>query len=121
MTDLLWSDPLEEDSGHGLDAAELAEWHAVEFVHPNPTRGVGHVFGFAATQRFLQDNGLVAIIRAHETAKQGYVENYMNQPRSSRALPYVITLFSAPNYCGCYDNLGATLTCAPSRSLPRAH
>lgn len=52
--------------------------------------------------------GLHAIIRAHETAREGYEENYMNK-RDQRDEPYVVTVFSAPNYCGCYDNKAAVL------------
>ena len=83
----MWSDPIEEETGHNLDDSDMKEWYPnlspsirpnytilrfnciinrflrfeVEFV-PNPTRGVGQVFGFAAIHRFLQDNGLYSFL-----------------------------------------------------------
>ena len=49
---------------------------------------------------------MLAVIRAHECVRDGY---HMHMWRDSRKFPPVITLFSAPNYCGSYHNKGAVL------------
>jgi hypothetical protein len=45
-SDLVWSDPLEDDTALDLDDDDIKEWRAVDFVE-NPTRGCGQVFGYA--------------------------------------------------------------------------
>lgn len=54
---------------------------------------------------FLKNNGLVTVIRAHEAQFEGF-KAYLWQ---SSDFPQVVTLFSAPNYCGCYANKGAII------------
>eukprot|EP01126_Amoeba_proteus_P050165 TRINITY_DN5906_c0_g1_i5.p1 TRINITY_DN5906_c0_g1~~TRINITY_DN5906_c0_g1_i5.p1 ORF type:complete len:491 (-),score=90.58 TRINITY_DN5906_c0_g1_i5:79-1347(-) len=109
MCDLIWSDPLEECTGQGLPDSGMKEWFDVEFVH-NPTRGVGQVYGFRALTYFLADNGLTGIIRAHESCREGYTENWMcRKGKEERNHPYVTTVFSAPNYCGWYGNQAAIM------------
>ena len=44
---------------------EMVSWWDIKF-HANTTRGVGHLFGYAAIVRFLESNNLVSVIRAHE-------------------------------------------------------
>jgi hypothetical protein len=67
---------------------------------PNPERGCGYIFGYAATAEFLQENKITSIIRAHEVEQTGYKEIFFR--RKERVYPMVITVFSAPNYCGMY-------------------
>lgn len=62
FSDILWSDPLEDDTGDGLDAETMQEWYAVEF-EKNPVRGCGYIFGYTATINFLERNQLTSIIR----------------------------------------------------------
>lgn len=38
-SDLLWSDPIDERTGHGLDKETLQEWKELEYV-PNKERGL---------------------------------------------------------------------------------
>jgi len=71
--DLLWSDP--EDNKAGYD------------VSP---RGAGYTFGPDVTSKFLHENGLKKIARAHQLVMDGMSYNHDKQ---------VVTLFSAPNYC----------------------
>eukprot|EP01017_Pseudomicrothorax_dubius_P006434 TRINITY_DN1182_c0_g2_i1.p1 TRINITY_DN1182_c0_g2~~TRINITY_DN1182_c0_g2_i1.p1 ORF type:complete len:164 (+),score=38.14 TRINITY_DN1182_c0_g2_i1:66-557(+) len=73
MCDLLWSDPEENKAG----------WD----VSP---RGAGYTFGPDVTSKFLHDNKLKKVARAHQLVMDGY-----NQNHESR----VVTIFSAPNYC----------------------
>ena len=69
---------------------------------------MGFVNRFIATNTFLKRNGLTTIIRAHEAQFEGF-KAYMWQ---NAEFPQVITLFSAPNYCGCYANKGALIKLA---------
>ncbi|XP_065342570.1 serine/threonine-protein phosphatase alpha-2 isoform-like [Cloeon dipterum] len=83
LCDLLWSDPDERVSG----------WA------PND-RGVSYVFGGEVVRNFLQQHDLSLIVRAHQVVEDGY---QFFQQRS------LVTLFSAPNYCGEFDNAGAVM------------
>eukprot|EP01124_Arcella_intermedia_P019310 TRINITY_DN2661_c0_g1_i1.p1 TRINITY_DN2661_c0_g1~~TRINITY_DN2661_c0_g1_i1.p1 ORF type:complete len:605 (+),score=105.52 TRINITY_DN2661_c0_g1_i1:93-1907(+) len=102
LCDILWSDPMPEDTGVGLDEKDLKEWLDVEYF-PNSTRGVGCFFGHKAISLFLSSNGLAGLIRGHELGQTGYIENWMCQ-KEKRKFPFVLTVFSAPNYCGWYNN-----------------
>ncbi len=82
MCDLLWSDPDEEIEGWG----------------PNE-RGVSFVFGKDVVREFTDKNGLDLIVRAHEC-----ISSY--QFFAGRRL---VTIFSAPAYCGDFDNSAGAL------------
>lgn len=63
-------------------------------------RGTGYMYGEEATNKFLEDNRLKYLIRAHECVNEG-----IRFSCNSR----LITVFSASNYCGCQDNVGGAL------------
>ncbi len=67
-------------------------------------RGCSYFFGLDATNRFLDKNHLLSIIRAHEAQIEGYK---MHKWNGETDFPAVITIFSAPNYCDVYNNKGA--------------
>jgi len=102
--DLLWSDPVEEDSASGLNEEELEDWYNMEY-ELNPTRGCGYLFGYLGVVEFLEQNNLVCIVRAHEVQKEGFLLHKFG--RDDLPGPLVITVFSAPNYCDMYENLAA--------------
>lgn len=64
-------------------------------------RGVSYVFGANVVQDFLEKQDLDLILRAHQVVEDGY------QFFAGRRL---VTVFSAPNYCGEFDNAGAMIT-----------
>ena len=64
-------------------------------------RGVSYRFGSDVVDAFLAKNNLSLIVRAHQVVEDGY--EFFHE----RAL---VTLFSAPNYCGQFDNAGAMMT-----------
>ncbi len=108
--DLLWSDPMDES--HAKDSKFLEEYFS-----DNLDRGCGQLFGPAAVKDFLTDNEMVCVIRAHEVQKEGWKEQRFFHP--DLPVPMVMTVFSAPNYCGRYENKGAFLTIfdsAPQRT-----
>ena len=84
LNDLLWSDP----SDTALD------WEDNE-------RGVSYCFGKAVIQQFLAQYDFDLICRAHMVVEDGY--EFWND----RTL---VTVFSAPNYCGEFDNFGAIMS-----------
>jgi serine/threonine-protein phosphatase PP1 catalytic subunit len=84
ICDLLWSDPEEGISGWGEN-----------------DRGVSFTFGADVVEKFLRKHDLDLMCRAHQVVEDGY------QFFAKRQL---ITIFSAPNYCGEFDNSGAMMT-----------
>lgn len=63
-------------------------------------RGVSYRFGPDVVESFLSKNNLSLVVRAHQVVEDGY--EFFHQ----RSL---VTLFSAPNYCGKFDNAGAIM------------
>ncbi|GAA97647.1 uncharacterized protein L969DRAFT_87746 [Mixia osmundae IAM 14324] len=96
MCDILWADPLEE---FGIEKNEEG------FVH-NHVRGCSFFFSYHAACAFLERNGLLSIIRAHEAQDAGY---RMYRKTKTTGFPSVMTIFSAPNYLDVYNNKAAVL------------
>ncbi|ORY89790.1 Metallo-dependent phosphatase-like protein [Leucosporidium creatinivorum] len=96
MCDLLWADPLEEFGN---------EKNSDGFVH-NHVRGCSYFFTYTAACQFLERNGLLSIIRAHEAQDAGY---RMYRKTKTTGFPSVMTIFSAPNYLDVYNNKAAVL------------
>lgn len=92
MCDLLWSDPMDEDS--------------TSLYAPNELRGCSYVFSYTAVSNFLRTNNLLSIIRAHEAQDEGY---RLYKKGATTSFPTVICIFSAPNYCDVYNNKGAII------------
>jgi serine/threonine-protein phosphatase 2B catalytic subunit len=92
--DLLWSDPL---------ADEVA--NSKEFID-NEERECSYLFGKKPTKKLLDNNNLMSILRGHQVQIEGYKMHRWDGPAS---FPYVITIFSAPNYCGYYENKASVL------------
>ena len=86
LCDILWSDPSENENMN-------------EFFGFNE-RGISVTFSKKSLKNFLNDNNLELLCRAHQVVEQGY-EFYGNNS--------CVTVFSAPNYCGMFDNSGAMM------------
>ncbi|KAF9670142.1 hypothetical protein SADUNF_Sadunf13G0037700 [Salix dunnii] len=84
LCDLLWSDPGKDVQGWGMN-----------------DRGVSYTFGPEKVKEFLQKQDLDLICRAHQVVEDGY-EFFANRQ--------LVTIFSAPNYCGEFDNAGAMMS-----------
>lgn len=84
INDLLWSDPTDSPN----------EWEDNE-------RGVSYCYNKVAINKFLNKFGFDLVCRAHMVVEDGY--EFFND----RSL---VTVFSAPNYCGEFDNWGAVMT-----------
>ncbi|CAF1373166.1 unnamed protein product [Adineta steineri] len=104
LCDLLWSDPDKDTQGWGEN-----------------DRGVSFTFGADVVAKFLNRHDMDLICRAHQVVEDGYEFFAKRQ---------LVTLFSAPNYCGEFDNAGGmmsvdeTLMCSfqilkPSEKKPK--
>lgn len=98
LCDLVWADPVQDDTG---------STHCPELTIPNYQRNCSIFFGSEHARGFLKREKLITIIRAHEVQLEGYKQHFWPKWKD---IPMVYTLFSAPNYCGSYGNLGAILT-----------
>ncbi|KAE9392949.1 Serine/threonine-protein phosphatase PP1 [Gymnopus androsaceus JB14] len=85
LCDLLWADPSEPGS---------TGWGESD-------RGVSFTFGPDIVQRFLDKHGMDLICRAHQVVEDGY---------EFFAKRHLVTVFSAPNYCGEFENAGAIMS-----------
>eukprot|EP00462_Mataza_sp_D1_P004433 CAMPEP_0175100746 /NCGR_PEP_ID=MMETSP0086_2-20121207/7320_1 /TAXON_ID=136419 /ORGANISM="Unknown Unknown, Strain D1" /LENGTH=279 /DNA_ID=CAMNT_0016375015 /DNA_START=138 /DNA_END=974 /DNA_ORIENTATION=- len=83
ICDLLWSDPDPDLEGWGEN-----------------DRGVSYIFGGKVVAKFLKTFNLDLICRAHQVVEEGY--EFFSKRR-------LVTIFSAPNYCGEFDNAGAIM------------
>ena len=84
ICDFLWADP---------DACTQG-WAESE-------RGVSYTFGADVVTKFLEDHDFDLMVRAHQAVEDGYEFFAQRQ---------LVTLFSAPNYCGEFDNSGAVMS-----------
>ncbi|RCI02972.1 serine/threonine protein phosphatase Pzh1 [Rhizopus stolonifer] len=93
LNDLLWSDPADIEG----------DWEDNE-------RGVSYVFGKKIINEFLSKYDLDLVCRAHMVVEDGY-EFFSNRS--------LVTVFSAPNYCGEFDNF--ELLCSFELLTPADH
>ncbi|SPP75412.1 serine/threonine-protein phosphatase alpha-2 isoform-like [Drosophila guanche] len=84
LCDLLWSDP----------DAKIMGWGEND-------RGVSVTFGADIVGKFVHRHKFDLICRAHQVVEDGYEFFAKRQ---------LITVFSAPNYCGEFDNAGAMMS-----------
>ena len=83
LCDLMWSDP----------DADISGWAEND-------RGVSYTFGADVVGKFLTKHDYDLIVRAHQVVEDGY-EFFADRQ--------LVTIFSAPNYCGEFDNAGAVM------------
>ena len=84
LCDLMWSDP----------EADIAGWAEND-------RGVSYTFGADVVGKFLNKHDYDLVVRAHQVVEDGY-EFFADRQ--------LVTIFSAPNYCGEFDNAGAMMS-----------
>jgi len=84
LCDILWADPDPSITGWGEN-----------------DRGVSFTFGGDVVRQFLRRHDLDLVVRAHQVVEDGY-EFFAGRE--------LVTIFSAPNYCGEFDNAGAMMT-----------
>ena len=84
ICDVLWSDPSED-----ID----------DFFGENE-RGISYTFSKKLLNRFINDNKIDLVCRAHQVVEDGY--EFFGDKN-------LVTIFSAPNYCELFDNAGALM------------
>ncbi|UJR26858.1 hypothetical protein I4U23_008169 [Adineta vaga] len=84
LCDLVWSRP----------GTNIEGWTECE-------RGVSFRFGADVVHKFLQQHNLDLMCRSHDVLEDGY-EFFADQQ--------LVTIFSAPNYCGEFDNAGGIMS-----------
>uniref|UniRef100_A0A915JNP2 Serine/threonine specific protein phosphatases domain-containing protein n=1 Tax=Romanomermis culicivorax TaxID=13658 RepID=A0A915JNP2_ROMCU len=84
LADLLWADPKTGSQG----------------FNPN-YRGISVDFGEDTVEEFCKNTGVELILRGHQVVSNGY-EYFANEK--------LITIFSAPNYCGEFVNMAAVVS-----------
>ena len=72
-------------------------WFLMEGQNP---RGAGVVFGSKLVDKFLKNNNMDLIVRAHQLIMEGYKLHFGIK---------LITICSAPNYCYRWNNFAAIL------------
>lgn len=95
LCDLLWADP--EVLPLGVD------WSP-------SSRRVSFVFSERALEKFITDNDLDLVCRAHQVVEEGFQFFPNNQKR------HLLTIFSATNYCNEFGNRGGVL-CVDGRGV----
>ena len=94
LCDLLWADPMDDQE-------------AVNGVFKdNPERDCSNYFGKKPVKSLMRKHRLLSIFRGHQVKQEGF---YMHRWGAKESFPYVITIFSAPNYCGSYKNKASVL------------
>ena len=83
LCDILWSDP----------STEVDDWGQNE-------RGISYIYSLTVIKKFLEQNNLDLICRAHQVVEDGY-EFFGNRS--------LVTVFSAPDYCEEYNNCAAIM------------
>ena len=84
VADLLWNDP-----------EDVNDWEENE-------RGCGQVFGKKQLEQFLKKHDLDLICRGHQVMEDGY--GFFGKNKQ------LVTIFSAKNYCGDFDNDAAVMS-----------
>ncbi|CAM9189634.1 unnamed protein product, partial [Laminaria digitata] len=75
LCDMLWADPMNEDDSHKLTDTEYQTFLDTDFI-ANQVRGCSYMFGYHAVQRFLRDNRLMYMVRAHEVQEEGFRSHF---------------------------------------------
>ncbi|CAM9888099.1 unnamed protein product, partial [Ectocarpus sp. 12 AP-2014] len=116
LCDLLWADPSDDPGVTNIESLSDQELDSLlnSTFQFNRLRGCSVAFGYLAVRRFLDNNHLMCVIRAHAVQEDGYYRHFekalkKREVDGDKELPPVITVFSAPNYCDRYGNRAAVL------------
>lgn len=71
-------------------------------------RGAGYTFGSGVVHKFLEQNNMGHILRAHQLCMEGYASLFDK---------HLSTVWSAPNYCYRCGNSASILEVGPGASM----
>jgi serine/threonine-protein phosphatase PP1 catalytic subunit len=110
LCDILWADPLTKENEirlRELQDEERKTFNAIttklNYVF-NAIRGISYCFHERILEKFLYENDLLMICRAHEMYSEGYSIDFNS---------HLVTVFSAKNYGNKKRNKGAVLIMQP--------
>ena len=89
--EILWSDPIHQQQFLELACLMNGVEDPREGFLPNRKRGTAFVFNEDAATKFLKNNGLTHIVRAHEVPTNGFFFHFDKK---------CATVFSSSHYCG---------------------
>lgn len=95
--DMLWSDPHPNYDKDGVPSFAV-----------NVERKCSYYYSYEDVTKFLEHNGLEAIVRSHSVESKGF---RLFRKLQKSTLPSVFSIFSAPNYCGVCQNKAGVLYC----------
>ena len=108
MADLVWSDPDPEKEDFAISPRyDAIAFHFAVSVLRFP-RGAGYTFGSGVVYKFLDQNNMSHILRAHQLCMEGYASLFDK---------HLSTVWSAPNYCYRCGNSASILEVGPGGSM----
>ncbi|PPQ66334.1 hypothetical protein CVT26_011165 [Gymnopilus dilepis] len=108
MADLVWSDPDPEKEDFAISPRYGYFGRPVNLMVLTRNRGAGYTFGSGVVYKFLDENNMSHILRAHQLCMEGY---------SSLFDKHLSTVWSAPNYCYRCGNSASILEVGPGGSM----
>jgi serine/threonine-protein phosphatase PPG1 len=108
MADLVWSDPDPEKEDFAISPRQVLSKLFVLLLLIEILSGAGYTFGSGVVHKFLDQNGMSHILRAHQLCMEGY---------SSLFDKHLSTVWSAPNYCYRCGNSASILEVGPGETM----
>ncbi|EFP05963.1 hypothetical protein CRE_04914 [Caenorhabditis remanei] len=108
QVDLMWADPTQDKCNvFAMNmVSDRASCGSLNVMFQQ--RAISVIFGEKALTDFMKKLGLSLIVRAHEVSQEGF--NFMFDRK-------IVTVFSAPYYCGNDTNCGAIMHVSPSYEI----
>lgn len=108
MADLVWSDPDPEKEDFAISPRSVI-FHLPGSVLTKVFRsGAGYTFGSGVVHKFLDQNKMSHILRAHQLCMEGYASLFDK---------HLSTVWSAPNYCYRCGNSASILEVGPGGTM----
>jgi serine/threonine-protein phosphatase PPG1 len=108
MADLVWSDPDPEKEDFAISPRSVAFHLAASVLTKVFRSGAGYTFGSGVVHKFLDQNKMSHILRAHQLCMEGYASLFDK---------HLSTVWSAPNYCYRCGNSASILEVGPGGSM----
>lgn len=109
MADLVWSDPDPEKEDFAISPRLVVSRFTCYFYNlPIIGSGAGYTFGSGVVHKFLDQNKMSHILRAHQLCMEGFASLFDK---------HLSTVWSAPNYCYRCGNSASILEISPGGSM----
>lgn len=108
MADLVWSDPDPEKEDFAISPRSAISQFACFRNLSTIDSGAGYTFGSGVVHKFLDQNKMSHILRAHQLCMEGFASLFDK---------HLSTVWSAPNYCYRCGNSASILEISPGGSM----